>query len=277
MAPEDVQLFYQIALTGQQDLPLAPDPRSGIEMVLLRMLAFRPDTSTRSGQEPARREARTGSAPTAGSGASRGRPEPAGHSGSSTPEEPVPSVSPAAALAAARRAIAEPESGRLYSNGSRGRLAESISPESKSGKPPDAVGSASSPSPAELNNAESWHALVRGLRLGGVASQLAANCELSGWDGRRLSLILDPECESMRVASAMERLRAALAAVLGDGLKLDIQIARPQGETPAQRLARRNAERQAEAEAVMEQDPVARFLMDELDARWVPGSIRPAD
>jgi len=27
----------------------------------------------------------------------------------------------------------------------------------------------------------------------------------------------------------------------------------------------------------MEQDPVARFLMDEMDARWVPGSIRPAD
>ncbi len=38
----DIQLFYQIALIGQRDLPLAPDPRSGLEMVLLRMLAFRP-------------------------------------------------------------------------------------------------------------------------------------------------------------------------------------------------------------------------------------------
>ncbi len=43
MAPEDVQLFYQIGLVGQRDLPLAPDPRSGFEMVLLRMLAFRPE------------------------------------------------------------------------------------------------------------------------------------------------------------------------------------------------------------------------------------------
>ena len=41
--PEEVQLFYQIALLGQRDLPLAPDERSGFEMVLLRMLAFRPD------------------------------------------------------------------------------------------------------------------------------------------------------------------------------------------------------------------------------------------
>ena len=39
---EDVQLYYQITLTGQRDLPLAPDDRSGFEMVLLRMLAFRP-------------------------------------------------------------------------------------------------------------------------------------------------------------------------------------------------------------------------------------------
>ncbi len=43
ISPEDIQLFYQIALVGQRDLPLAPDPRSGFEMVLLRMLAFRPD------------------------------------------------------------------------------------------------------------------------------------------------------------------------------------------------------------------------------------------
>ncbi|MDD2658312.1 MAG: DNA polymerase III subunit gamma/tau [Methylococcales bacterium] len=42
LIPEDVQLFYQIGLVGQRDLNLAPDPRSGFEMVMLRMLAFRP-------------------------------------------------------------------------------------------------------------------------------------------------------------------------------------------------------------------------------------------
>jgi len=38
----DLQLYYQVALTGQGDLALAPDPRAGLEMVLLRALAFRP-------------------------------------------------------------------------------------------------------------------------------------------------------------------------------------------------------------------------------------------
>jgi DNA polymerase-3 subunit gamma/tau len=42
MSPEDTQLYYQIALVGRRDLPMAPDPRSGFEMIALRMLAFRP-------------------------------------------------------------------------------------------------------------------------------------------------------------------------------------------------------------------------------------------
>lgn len=42
MPAEEVQLYYQLAIEGRRDLPLAPDPRSGMEMTLLRMLAFRP-------------------------------------------------------------------------------------------------------------------------------------------------------------------------------------------------------------------------------------------
>lgn len=42
LTAEDVQLYYQVALMGRKDLPFVPDPREGLEMVLLRMLAFRP-------------------------------------------------------------------------------------------------------------------------------------------------------------------------------------------------------------------------------------------
>lgn len=42
MQPEDLQLYYQIGVSGRRDLALAPDPRQGFEMLLLRMLAFRP-------------------------------------------------------------------------------------------------------------------------------------------------------------------------------------------------------------------------------------------
>ena len=43
MSPEDAQLYYQIALGGRRDLNMAPEPRVGFEMTLLRMLAFRPE------------------------------------------------------------------------------------------------------------------------------------------------------------------------------------------------------------------------------------------
>ncbi|HWU75316.1 MAG TPA: DNA polymerase III subunit gamma/tau [Rhodanobacter sp.] len=46
ITPEDVQLYYQIATSGRRDLALAPDARTGFEMALLRMLAFRPGDGT---------------------------------------------------------------------------------------------------------------------------------------------------------------------------------------------------------------------------------------
>ncbi len=43
LSAEDVQFYYQLALQGRRDLGLAPEPRSGLEMLLLRMLAFAPE------------------------------------------------------------------------------------------------------------------------------------------------------------------------------------------------------------------------------------------
>lgn len=43
MDPSDAQVWYQIAIHGVRDLPLAPDAQTGFMMTLLRMLAFRAD------------------------------------------------------------------------------------------------------------------------------------------------------------------------------------------------------------------------------------------
>ena len=47
ISAEDVQLYYQIALNGRKDLPYSPQPQGGFEMILLRMLAFKPAGSAR--------------------------------------------------------------------------------------------------------------------------------------------------------------------------------------------------------------------------------------
>jgi len=64
ISAEDVQLYYQTAILGRRDLPLAPDPRTGFEMTLVRMLAFRPAT----GAGAAAGSPRAGAVPSSGGG-----------------------------------------------------------------------------------------------------------------------------------------------------------------------------------------------------------------
>ncbi len=70
LRPEVVQLWYQMALNGRRDLYLAPSPRAGFEMSLLRMLAFRPANAgdvAPAGAAPGRAKASAGAvAPVAG-------------------------------------------------------------------------------------------------------------------------------------------------------------------------------------------------------------------
>jgi len=60
--PETVQLMYQIAIQGRRDLNLAPDPRTGAEMTLLRMVAFRPGAGDERPGQGSRQPAASGSA-----------------------------------------------------------------------------------------------------------------------------------------------------------------------------------------------------------------------
>ena len=118
---ELLQLLYQIALIGKRDLGLAPDPRSGFEMVLLRMIAFRP-------QAPVARPAASGkpkpepkpepkpkpdAQPTRPAAATNPRrsaaPEPQTPPASKKPKPDAQPTQPAAATNPRRSAAPEPE------------------------------------------------------------------------------------------------------------------------------------------------------------------------
>ena len=83
--PEDVQLWYQIALQGRRDLPHAPDPRTGLEMTLLRMLAFRPVAAAVAGEGDA---APPPAAAPARGGEAAGRARPAAPAEEAAPAAP---------------------------------------------------------------------------------------------------------------------------------------------------------------------------------------------
>ncbi|NBC13221.1 MAG: DNA polymerase III subunit gamma/tau [Gammaproteobacteria bacterium] len=266
---EDVQLFYQVLLTGQRDLPLAPDPRTGFEMVLLRALAFRPAA--------------------ADGGAGGAGPATRGDAGAAPPHTPSKVGSTAAPNSAA--GAAGPADGSGGAAGHADVLRSSAATPPARIKAQGEVGAA--PLPA-LDNAEDWHRLVESLPVAGLARQLAAHCALAAWDGKTLRLSLASSLANLRVAGAEQRLGAALAATLGCEVALRIELSQPGGgddaaaparqsgtqqlaETPAGREARGAAERVAAAEAVMDADAVAGELKRRFDADWVPGSIRPRE
>lgn len=101
ISQEDIQLYYQIGLIGRRDLPFAPELRGGFEMILLRMLAFRPDASSQQ------RQATVGTQQSAR--ASTAQPTPAAapssysHSGS---ELSAQQVKPASAISEPSSALA---------------------------------------------------------------------------------------------------------------------------------------------------------------------------
>jgi len=81
LAPDEVQLYYQIALHGRNDLHLAPDEYAGFTMSLLRMLAFAPGAEP-AAPPPPRPAARTTIVPAPRSPAAR----------ATAPQPPAPSV-----------------------------------------------------------------------------------------------------------------------------------------------------------------------------------------
>ncbi len=243
ISAEDLQLFYQIALIGQRDLPLAPDPRSGFEMVLLRMLAFRPGDS--SGDDVATPAA---TRPAASQGVS--------------PEKKKPSKSPLEAVRQSVPSIASKPSNAPTR--SEGAVAS-----------PSRV-AAASVDPESLDFSQ-WHQTVESMQIGGVAKQLANNCSFAGWDGSVLELVLDPTHQHMQVGSSEQRLQKALEQLVGHPVKLKMTVGKPEGTTPAQLQAKARADRQREAESAMAEDPFVMAMEEQFGARLIPDSIRPSD
>jgi DNA polymerase-3 subunit gamma/tau len=243
LAMEDVQLFYQIALTGRRDLPLAPDPRTGFEMTLLRMLAFRPADA----------------APT--------------QAGRAAPPQPSPVARTAAPAASA------PKSGQS-SPPAMVREAPPVvgTPDPVSAAP--APDGAPIPPAAPVRSAAAggdtdWSQLAGQLDLGGVAGQLAMHCDWGGHSEGQVRLLLDPSHEHLCRETVVKRLEDALAEHFGAELQLRIELVAPQRETPAERVEQEQQERQRQAVESMERDPNVAAMREKFGAELVTSSIKP--
>jgi DNA polymerase-3 subunit gamma/tau len=285
LAPQAVQLYYQIALHGRRDLPLAPSARMGLEMTLLRMLAFVPTDAASNDAEGSgggvrahasqRAESRDGvrNLPAGEAAARRVVSQPSPPARRESFAEPVPAASPgpesptdAPRSEPARPAVAQPEP---MSAG--GQVLDGLTPQ---GLPPERAEGTSLREPLD---AGAWHLLLPRLGLKGMALMLAENSELVRQDGPQISLRLPPSHASLRNPLAEEAIRKALAKVLGMEVRLRYEEGRPVQSTPAQVRKQQEEARQQEAVESLRNDPVVRKLEERLDARLVEESVRPLD
>ncbi len=235
---EDLQLFYQIGLIAQRDLPLAPDPRTGFEMALLRMLAFRPAPESFG---TGARTAQTG-----------------------------PLEAPAASLrsAAAQPALVVAEAPKPFP--AEPPAAAPLLPSAGQTQEP-------APTPtASLSGASlDWPALIRAMGLTAMTRELANNSVLMTLDDQSCVITLEPRLQHLRSARAEAALEKALQQHFSRPLKLQVRLEEPRTETPADQQQRQQQERQAAAERAIEQDESVRGLQAVFEARIVPGSIKP--
>ncbi len=245
----DLQLYYQIGLQCRRDMPYAPDARSGLEMALLRMLAFRPASAPPSAALP------TPTAPAREVAGPAKKPDP--------PETRPPE---------ARRA---PDA---VSPLPAPQVLEEVSlPETSPELPPEPGPEPVAPAALAALDATNWAALLEILPLAGMARSLAMHALPRETDGTRVVLDLSAGHASLASAAATERLAGALAAHFGEGVDISLRTAEPAGETPAAREARLIEERRVSAVLRIEQDPNVRLLLDTFAGRLLRDSIRPVE
>ncbi|MGA1737049.1 MAG: DNA polymerase III subunit gamma/tau C-terminal domain-containing protein, partial [Pseudomonadales bacterium] len=124
---------------------------------------------------------------------------------------------------------------------------------------------------------QQWGEALRTLDLAGVTLEVAQHCVPLGDEGDRIRFALAPEAEPLFAPIHETRLAEALSARRGRTVRVQLEIASADAETPAQRAARGRAEAQAAAEQAIEGDQEVQALRAQFGARIIPGSLRPRE
>lgn len=300
---EDVQLFYQTALLGRRDLHLAPDPRSGFEMILLRMLAFRPqrpadvpdvpdvstetETETETEVSPAAPAIQPGATPRELSGPEAGisesltadavihenltaeveipgkKPRPAG-------DAPPPVQDVAAFLEQPAPAMPEPAPPAI----STAHPDLALDAATRSGRIPTADGLV--PAAIDEVGPDNWLLLYRALGIRGVLQSTAANCILKERSQGQLHFILDQDKGTLYDESHCQRLAEVLSRYFKTSVKVRISVEKLPADavTPIMDQLSRQRQRREQAMGQLQSDPVVRALQDELGARLLADSLQ---
>ncbi len=259
VSAEDLHLFYQIALIGRRDLPLSPDARNGFEMILLRMLAFRPAGVDAGRVTQAQNQVKP-------------------QQQSQQQSQPKPQSRPQALQTRAQT--------RTQATETETPAVAKVPPQQPSqAQKGHAVAETAGPSPVAAQSVSGdWREVVNSLGLGGLVKQLAINCTMQQRDGCNIVLQIQSGHSNLVNVKAKQRLQQALGEYFNIDAQLEINIIKQvesgngnvtPAETPAQSTQRETAQRQQQAVDSINEDSFTQTLKENFNAEIIPGSIKP--
>ena len=251
VTPQDAQLFYQIAIQGGRDLGLAPDPRTGLEMAMLRMLAFRPVDGSDSAPS------------THSSGASAKSSQPSVGAQRTASSSAAPSHSPAVAERTASASTAPSQSSTAV-----GQRADSTAADAREAPPEHAAGN-------ESVLEGGWLSIQERLGLTGPARELARNVELVEQAQGRWRFLVPETAAHYGSKGLVEQLEGALSQLAGTTIEVVLNVSKQQVNTVAAAEETTQRGRMSEAEKAITQDETVQSLKERLGASVVENSIQP--
>ncbi len=283
---ENVQLFYQMALNGRRDLPLAPDPRSGFEMVLLRMLAFIPAGVAHLPQSSVQNSTASVEAPQPVK-----KPEPVAQPSASA-ERPVVhhqdqieplKAGPVSDVAPEPKPVELPVEAVTEVKPAMPALDSKLEPAPEIRPAPVAPYEESEADlpPAEEAitlgqlNPSNWNQLFERLGFGGVVGNIASHCVLQSIEGDTVTLDLDENNATLFSDSYTARIQEHLSVTLKAPIKLKINVKPVHIETPSARKLRLIKERRQQALVDLQNDPNVQTLINDFAAVLVEESVEP--
>lgn len=246
MAPDTLQLYYQIAILGRRDLGLAPDEFAGFTMCLLRMLAFYPANTVATEMQP--------------------RPAAASVPAPAVTAAPRPTPTPVAATVSDTEQTAEKKTEQ-----------QPLVPQENLAGQQNLDSQGHNDAPDLLQTRKefdgNWRNLVDQLKLG-LARALAQNCELVRYDENAIYLSIPQAHKHLLGQGYQDKLKAAITQHFGRKLNLHLEIGGT-GNTPAQQASKEKAALQSKAESAIHEDRFVQALVNEFGAQVISSSIKP--
>ena len=310
---DDTQLFWQMSVSGRREVHLASSARAGLEMILLRMIAFRPaaviQPAPAAGDPPAKKPdppalpvdltavesdqpelvkpqvnraavdatsappAKT--SPIKTSVERRPNGQPARENGvDSSPNEPGET---------ALNALTNESTEGCADSGPLGQVVEQTVDHAlnaaqlhpvEADHQADAV-PASPAARAESLTSDSWPERFERLVFSGILHNIALNLALQDASNDVLAFVIAPQDATLLNDRHQSQLTQSLSQQLDRPVTATISITEHVRQTPAHRRAALAAARLAEAERAISNDTSLHDLMAAFDAQIIPGSIQP--